>query len=49
MVHGLLDKIMLLLEVPWTMDHAIGGYHLEAVDGIRLMIFVVISHIVSFF
>lgn len=28
-VHGLLDRVMLLLEVPWSRDT---GYYLEAID-----------------
>lgn len=31
-VHGLLDRIMLLLEVPWKGEN---GYHIEAIDGIN--------------
>lgn len=30
-VHGLLDRVMLLLEVPWKGEN---GYYLEAADGI---------------
>lgn len=29
-VHGLLDRVMQLLEVPWKLD---GGYYLQAIDG----------------
>ncbi|KAJ8971534.1 hypothetical protein NQ317_016805 [Molorchus minor] len=31
-VHGLLDKVMLLLEVPWSPTKNTVGYYLEAVD-----------------
>lgn len=30
-VHGLLDRVMQLLEVPWKKGS--GGYYLQAVDG----------------
>lgn len=32
-VHGLLDKIMLLLEVPWDAKKIGNGYYLRAIDG----------------
>lgn len=32
-VHGLLDKIMVLLEVPWNPNATAGGYYLEATEG----------------
>lgn len=35
-VHGLLDRIMTLLEVPWSSDKSVAGYYLDAVDGIFL-------------
>ena len=33
-VHGLLDRIMLLLEVPWKGEN---GYKLEAAEGIHVI------------
>lgn len=30
-VHGLLDRVMLLLEVPWSKED---GYYLQAVEGV---------------
>lgn len=33
-VHGLLDRIMLLLEVPWKGDN---GYSLQGVEGMQKM------------
>lgn len=32
-VHGLLDRIMSLLDVPWNPNKSVGGYYLEAVEG----------------
>lgn len=32
-VHGLLDKVMQLLEVPWNPNKSLVGYYLEATDG----------------
>lgn len=32
-VHGLLDKVMLLLEVPWSVNKDANGYYLRAIDG----------------
>lgn len=32
-VHGLLDRIMLLLEVPWNPDRTLTGYYLQPADG----------------
>lgn len=32
-VHGLLDRIMALLDVQWNPDKTVGGYYLDAVDG----------------
>ncbi|XP_057337957.1 phenylalanine--tRNA ligase beta subunit [Microplitis mediator] len=31
-IHGLLDRVMLLLEVPWSVDKTNVGYYLEAVE-----------------
>ena len=32
-VHGLLDKIMMLLEVPWNPNKTPKGYYLQACEG----------------
>lgn len=32
-IHGLLDRVMLLLEVPWSVDKTNNGYYLEAIEG----------------
>lgn len=37
-VHGLLDRIMTLLEVSWSPDKSVAGYYLEAVDGNYLLL-----------
>ncbi|XP_034938881.1 phenylalanine--tRNA ligase beta subunit [Chelonus insularis] len=31
-IHGLLDRVMLLLEVPWSIDKTNDGYYLEAAE-----------------
>lgn len=33
-VHGLLDRIMLLLEVPWDPEKTQKGYYLESTEGL---------------
>lgn len=32
-IHGLLDRIMQVLEVPWSTDKTDTGYYLRAADG----------------
>lgn len=48
-VHGLLDRIMTLLEVPWSSDKSVAGYYLDAVDGIFLQLLFVLIIIILLF
>lgn len=32
-IHGLLDRILQVLEIPWTVDKDDNGYYLRAVEG----------------
>lgn len=38
-VHGLLDRIMQVLEVPWSQQKTSDGYYLKAADGEQLFVF----------
>lgn len=39
-IHGLLDRVMQLLEVPWSSDKGDLGYYLQAEDGARNKLFI---------